>query len=109
MPLKVVHQDEQLVVIDKPPGLPVHPGPGHPDRTLVNGLLALCPEIEDLGGIGGEVRPGIVHRLDKDTSGLIMVAKSQQAHRNYRPRLKNRLVTKDTWPWLPGGRRRIRV
>ncbi len=94
MPLAVVHQDDSLVVIDKPPGLSVHPGPGHPDRTLVNGLLALCPDIGDLGGIGGEVRPGIVHRLDKDTSGLMMVAKSQEAHRDLSAQIKDRLVTK---------------
>ena len=71
IPLSVVYQDEHLVVIDKPAGLAVHPGPGHPDRTLVNALLALCPDIQ---GVGGEIRPGIVHRLDKDTSGLMMVA-----------------------------------
>ena len=73
MPLEVVYQDGDLVVIDKPAGLSVHPGPGHPDRTLVNGLLALCPDIQ---GIGDGVRPGIVHRLDKDTSGLMVVAKN---------------------------------
>ena len=94
MPLTVVYQDGQLVVIDKPPGLSVHPGPGHPDRTLVNGLLALCPDIKDVGGIGGEIRPGIVHRLDKDTSGLMMVAKSQRAHHDLSAQLKDRRVTK---------------
>jgi len=73
IPVTVVYQDESLVVIDKPAGLAVHPGPGHPDQTLVNALLAMCPDIQ---GIGGEIRPGIVHRLDKDTSGLMMVAKT---------------------------------
>jgi 23S rRNA pseudouridine1911/1915/1917 synthase len=72
IPLRVVHEDRWLVVIDKPPGLVVHPAPGHEDGTLVNALLAHC---QDLRGIGGELRPGIVHRLDKDTSGLLVVAK----------------------------------
>ena len=91
MPLKVVYQDEDLVVIDKPPGLPVHPGPGHPARTLVNGLLALCPDIQ---GIGDGLRPGIVHRLDKDTSGLIVAAKNHHAHKSLSAQLKDRLVVK---------------
>ena len=91
MPLQLVYQDEHIVVIDKPPGLSVHPGPGHPDRTLVNGLLALCPDIQ---GIGNGVRPGIVHRLDKDTSGLMMVAKNHQAHLGLSAQIKDRQVTK---------------
>ena len=77
IPVPVVYQDADLVVVDKPAGLTVHPAPGHPSYTLVNALLALCP---DLKGIGGELRPGIVHRLDKDTSGLMVVAKSAVAH-----------------------------
>jgi 23S rRNA pseudouridine1911/1915/1917 synthase len=72
IPLKVVHEDRWLVVIDKPAGLVVHPAPGHEAGTLVNALLAHC---QDLRGIGGELRPGIVHRIDKDTSGLLVVAK----------------------------------
>ena len=91
IPVSVVYQDQDLVVIDKPAGLAVHPGPGHPDHTLVNALLALCPDIE---GIGGEIRPGIVHRLDKDTSGLMMVAKTHQAHNNLSDQIKARQVTK---------------
>ena len=91
MPLTVVHQDQHIVVIDKPAGLSVHPGPGHPDRTLVNALLALCPDIQ---GIGGAIRPGIVHRLDKDTSGLMVVAKDHQSHRALSDDLKARRVTK---------------
>jgi 23S rRNA pseudouridine1911/1915/1917 synthase len=75
IPLKVVHEDQWLVVIDKPPGLVVHPAPGHEDGTLVNALLSHC---DDLRGIGGELRPGIVHRIDKDTSGLLVVAKDDQ-------------------------------
>ena len=91
IPLTVVYQDSELVVIDKPAGLAVHPGPGHPDRTLVNGLLALCPDIQ---GIGGEIRPGIVHRLDKDTSGLMIAAKTEQAHHNLSQQIKDRAVEK---------------
>ena len=91
IPITVVYQDQDLVVIDKPAGLAVHPGPGHPDSTLVNALLALCPDIQ---GIGGEIRPGIVHRLDKDTSGLMMVAKTHDAHTNLSAQIKARQVTK---------------
>jgi 23S rRNA pseudouridine1911/1915/1917 synthase len=72
IPLTIVHEDRWLVVVDKPPGLVVHPAPGHEGGTLVNALLAHC---QDLAGIGGELRPGIVHRIDKDTSGLLVVAK----------------------------------
>jgi 23S rRNA pseudouridine1911/1915/1917 synthase len=77
--LAVVYEDADLVVIDKPAGLVVHPGAGNPDRTLVNALLAHCGQ--SLSGIGGIARPGIVHRLDKDTSGLMVVAKTDAAHR----------------------------
>jgi 23S rRNA pseudouridine1911/1915/1917 synthase len=72
MPLVIVHEDAELVVVDKPPGMVVHPAAGHASGTLVNALLA---RIGDLRGIGGELRPGIVHRIDKDTSGLLVVAK----------------------------------
>lgn len=79
MNLNVVYEDDDLVVIDKPVGLVVHPAPGNPDRTLVNALLAHCgPSLTGVGGVG---RPGIVHRLDKDTSGLMVVAKNDAAHR----------------------------
>ncbi len=91
MPLTVVYQDAELLVVDKPAGLAVHPGPGHPDRTLVNALLALCP---DLPGVGGAVRPGIVHRLDKDTSGLMVVAKTHRAHLALSAQIKDRQVVK---------------
>jgi 23S rRNA pseudouridine1911/1915/1917 synthase len=77
--LTVVHEDDHLIVIDKPAGLVVHPAPGNPDRTLVNALLAHCGP--SLSGIGGVRRPGIVHRLDKDTSGLLVAAKTDLAHR----------------------------
>lgn len=78
IPLSVLHEDASLIVIDKPPGLVVHPSPGHESGTLVNALLHHC---RDLSGIGGELRPGIVHRLDRDTSGCIVCAKSDTAHR----------------------------
>lgn len=91
MPLEIMYQDDHLLVVDKPAGLTVHPAPGHPDRTLVNALLALIP---DLKGIGGALRPGIVHRLDKDTSGLMVVAKSDTAHASLSTQLKERRVRK---------------
>ena len=78
IPLAVVHEDEHLLVVDKPAGLVVHPAAGNPDGTLVNALLHHC--CGQLSGIGGVARPGIVHRIDKDTSGLLVVAKSNAAH-----------------------------
>jgi 23S rRNA pseudouridine1911/1915/1917 synthase len=80
IPLNIVHEDAHLIVIDKPAGLVVHPAAGNPDGTLVNALLAHCGA--SLKGIGGETRPGIVHRIDKDTSGLIVAAKTDLAHRS---------------------------
>jgi 23S rRNA pseudouridine1911/1915/1917 synthase len=77
--LTILHEDAQIIVIDKPAGLVVHPAAGHADGTLVNALIAHCGE--SLSGIGGVKRPGIVHRLDKDTSGLMVVAKTDKAHR----------------------------
>ncbi|MDX5367070.1 MAG: RluA family pseudouridine synthase [Alphaproteobacteria bacterium] len=79
IPLDVVYEDADLIVVMKPAGLVVHPAPGNPDMTLVNALIAHCGET--LSGIGGERRPGIVHRLDKETSGLMVVAKTDRAHR----------------------------
>src|SRR5688572_7235797 len=79
IPLVVVYEDDDLIVIDKPPGLVVHPGAGNWTGTLVNALIAHCGD--SLSGIGGVRRPGIVHRLDKDTSGLMVVAKNDVAHR----------------------------
>ncbi len=92
IPLSMVYEDAHIVVVDKPAGLPVHPGPGHPDGTLVNALLAHCPDIR---GIGGELRPGIVHRLDRDTSGLMVVAKTQVAHQRLTDQLKDRAMLKE--------------
>ncbi len=80
IPLDVVHEDDDLIVIDKPAGLVVHPAAGHETGTLVNALIAHCGE--SLSGIGGVKRPGIVHRLDKDTTGLMVVAKNDRAHRS---------------------------
>jgi 23S rRNA pseudouridine1911/1915/1917 synthase len=77
IPLSILHEDEDLIVLDKPAGLVVHPAPGNQDGTLVNALLAHCGD--RLPGIGGEIRPGIVHRLDKDTSGVMVVAKTELA------------------------------
>lgn len=79
LPIEIVYQDEDLAVINKPQGMAVHPSAGHPDKTLVNALLY---HVKDLSGINGELRPGIVHRLDKDTSGLMIVAKNDFAHRD---------------------------
>ncbi len=78
IPLVVVHEDDDLIVIDKPAGMVVHPAPGTPRGTLVNALLAHCGD--SLSGVGGEKRPGIVHRIDKDTTGLLVVAKTDRAH-----------------------------
>lgn len=78
IPISVVYEDNDLIVVDKPAGMVVHPAPGTPSGTLVNALLAHCGD--DLSGVGGVKRPGIVHRIDKDTSGLLVVAKSDAAH-----------------------------
>jgi 23S rRNA pseudouridine1911/1915/1917 synthase len=91
IPLRIVYEDEDLLVIDKPAGLAVHPSPGHPGHTLVNAVLAHCPE---LAGVGEAGRPGIVHRLDKDTSGLIIVAKNDAAHAALARQLKEKQVEK---------------
>ena len=91
IPLTIVYEDHDLLVVDKPAGMTVHPAPGHPDGTLVNAVLAHCP---DMQGIGGTVRPGIVHRLDKDTSGLMVVAKNDLAHHSLSEQLKARQFTK---------------
>ncbi|GJL79506.1 MAG: pseudouridine synthase [Nitrospinaceae bacterium] len=91
IPLNIVFEDDCMVVVDKPPGMVVHPAPGHFTGTLVNALLHHCP---DLTGIGGVERPGIVHRLDKDTSGLVLVAKNETAHRSLTRQFKQRTIRK---------------
>ena len=78
LPLTILHEDDDIIVIDKPAGLVVHPAAGHADQTLVNALLF---HVKNLSGVGGELRPGIVHRLDKDTSGVMIIAKHDEAHR----------------------------
>ncbi len=108
IPLEIVFEDEHLLVIDKQAGLVVHPGAGNPDRTLVNALLAHCGD--QLSGIGGVRRPGIVHRLDKDTSGLMVVAKTDRAHAGLAAQLQARTLKRTynavVWghPQPPSGR-----
>ena len=91
IPINILYEDPDLMVIDKPWGLTVHPAPGHQSHTLVNGLLALRPKFS---GIGGVQRPGIVHRLDKDTSGLMLVAKNDAAHHSLTMQLQKRIIHK---------------
>jgi 23S rRNA pseudouridine1911/1915/1917 synthase len=91
-PLVIVHQDESLVVVDKPAGMTVHPGAGRPAGTLVNALLH---HVRDLSGVGGVLRPGIVHRLDRGTSGLIVVAKDDETHRALAAQFASRTVEKE--------------
>lgn len=92
IPLNVIYEDNDIIVINKPKGMVVHPANGNPDGTLVNAVMNLCKN--SLSGIGGEIRPGIVHRLDKDTSGAIIVAKNDKAHINLSQQLKNHEVKK---------------
>jgi 23S rRNA pseudouridine1911/1915/1917 synthase len=92
IPLAVLYEDEHLLAIDKPPGIVVHPSPGHGSGTLVNALLH---HVRDLSGVGGELRPGIVHRLDRDTSGVLLVAKSDLAHASLSRQLKKRAMRKE--------------
>ena len=91
IPLRILYQDRHLIVINKQPGLVVHPAPGHSSGTLVNALLYHCP---DLGAIGGEIRPGIIHRLDKDTSGTMVAAKTAEAQQELTRQFKAREVGK---------------
>lgn len=91
LPLDIIYEDEDLVVVNKPRGMPVHPGAGRSTGTLVNALLAHC---RDLSGVGGALRPGIVHRLDKDTTGLLVVAKHDAAHLDLARQIKERRVTR---------------
>ena len=89
--LDVIHEDDDILVINKPSGLPVHPGPGHLDGTLVNAIIARCPDIK---GVGGTQRPGIVHRLDRNTSGVMVVAKNGAAHAEISNQIASRTATK---------------
>lgn len=88
----IVYEDSDIIVVNKPKGLVVHPAVGNPDGTLVNAIMNICKD--SLSGIGGEIRPGIVHRLDKDTTGLLIIAKNDKAHINLSEQIKNREVKK---------------
>lgn len=92
IPLDVVYEDEDVIVVNKPVGLVVHPAPGHPDGTLVNALLFHCGD--SLSGIGGALRPGIVHRIDRDTSGLIIAAKNDAAHQSLSAQLQDHTLAR---------------
>ena len=106
MPLDILYQDEDVVVVNKPPGMVVHPGAGHASGTLVNALLH---HVTDLSGIGGELRPGIVHRLDRGTSGVMVVAKNDAAHQELSRQFHDREVEKEyialVWGVVQAGRR----
>lgn len=92
MPLEIIYEDNDILIINKEKGIVVHPGNGNPDGTLVNAVMAKCKD--SLSGIGGKIRPGIVHRIDKDTSGLVIIAKNDKAHINISNQIKNREVVK---------------
>lgn len=92
IPIDIIYEDDDIIAVNKPKGLVVHPANGNPNGTLVNAIMAICKD--SLSGIGGELRPGIVHRLDKDTSGLLIVAKNDKAHINMSEQIKNREVKK---------------
>lgn len=92
IPIEVIYEDTDIIVVNKPKGMVVHPANGNPDGTLVNAIMNICKD--SLSGIGGEIRPGIVHRLDKDTSGLLIVAKNDMAHVKMSEQIKNHEVKK---------------
>ncbi len=92
IPIDIVYEDNDIIVVNKPKGMVVHPANGNPDGTLVNAIMNICKE--SLSGIGGEIRPGIVHRIDKDTSGLLIVAKNDKAHIALSEQIKNRKIIK---------------
>ncbi len=100
IPLTIIYEDKDLLVLNKPAGMVVHPAPGHRESTLVNALLAHCGE--SLSGIGGIRRPGIVHRLDKDTSGLMIVAKNDIAHQGLCAQFANRTLSRSYWAFVWG-------
>lgn len=92
IPVEIIYEDRDIIVVNKPKGMVVHPANGNPDGTLVNAIMAICKG--SLSGIGGEIRPGIVHRLDKDTSGILIVAKNDKAHINLSEQIKEHKVKK---------------
>ncbi len=99
MPLNIIYEDSDLLIVNKPAGLVVHPAHGHYKGTLVNGLLAHC---SDLSGINGKMRPGIVHRIDKDTSGLLMIAKNDTAHQHLAAQLKEHSIQRAYYALVQG-------
>ncbi|MGG1613423.1 RluA family pseudouridine synthase [Paenibacillus sp. FSL K6-2441] len=99
IPLDIYYEDSDVIVVNKPRGMVVHPAPGHTSGTLVNALMFYC---KDLSGINGELRPGIVHRIDKDTSGLIMAAKNDKAHASLAAQLKAHTVTRKYYALVHG-------
>jgi 23S rRNA pseudouridine1911/1915/1917 synthase len=108
LPLEIIYEDRDLIVINKPPGLVVHPGAGHRSGTLLNALLHHCPDLQEIGDVS---RPGLVHRLDKDTSGLLMAAKTELAHHSLVQQFKDQQVSKRylalVWGRLPTREGRI--
>ena len=103
IPLDVVYEDADVIVVNKPAGMVVHPAPGHPDGTLVNALLFHCGD--SLSGIGGALRPGIVHRIDRDTSGLIIAAKNDAAHQSLAAQLQDHSLARTYEAIVVGGLR----
>lgn len=104
IPLDIVYEDKDVAVINKPRGMVVHPAPGNPDGTVVNAILAHCGD--SLSGVGGAFRPGIVHRIDKDTSGLLIIAKNDRAHLALSEQLKDHTLARymKRWWWAIFGR-----
>lgn len=100
IPLSILYEDNDIIVVNKPKGMVVHPANGNPDGTLVNAIMAICKD--SLSGIGGEIRPGIVHRLDKDTSGVIVIAKNDKSHINLSEQIKNHQAEKVYWALVRG-------
>ena len=96
IPLDIVYEDEDIILINKPQDMVVHPANGHYEHTLVNALMYHCKD--NLSGINGIMRPGIVHRIDKDTSGILVVAKNDKAHINLSEQIKNHDYFKNAWP-----------
>jgi len=92
IPIEIIYEDQDIIAVNKPKGMVVHPANGNPDGTLVNAIMAICKET--LSGIGGEIRPGIVHRIDKDTSGILIIAKNDKAHIELSEQIKKHEVEK---------------
>ena len=100
IPLNIIYEDDDILIINKEKGMVVHPGAGNPDGTLVNAIMAKCRD--SLSGIGGKIRPGVVHRIDKDTSGLVIIAKNDKTHIDISEQIKNREVEKTYFALVRG-------